>query len=191
MLREKFLLLILLLFTTGIAFAIDGNIEFDHYSPDDGLPNGYIQTFLHDNRGFMWIGTINGLTRFDGLGFRNYYHDPYDSTSLNASTINQLIEDDKGNIWILNNRGLCLYNRNKDNFIRIKLDIDSLDYDELYLSTGYIDNNNILWMALTNTGIIQLNLDKINLSTQQAKAKLYSIEEPDVEDTYKNGIICN
>jgi signal transduction histidine kinase/ligand-binding sensor domain-containing protein len=188
MFRERILNLFFLLFAVNIVLAANRNIEFDHYTPDDGLPNGYIQTFLHDSRGFMWIGTINGLSRFDGISFRNYYHNPNDSLSLTSSTINQLIEDKDGNIWILNNRGLCRYNRDHDNFIRIKIKFDSIQYDELYLTSGHIDSKHQLWMAVANLGIMQLNLNDFDLTARQGNVRLYQLSEPDVEPIYKNNI---
>lgn len=59
--------------------------SFRNYTTSDGLPNNHIERIAQDRNGFLWIATWDGLSRFDGYEFRNYYHLPTDSTSLPSS----------------------------------------------------------------------------------------------------------
>ena len=47
-------------------------LQFKHITPDDGLSSSSITCFLQDYKGFMWIGTYNGLNRYDGVDFIVY-----------------------------------------------------------------------------------------------------------------------
>src|SRR5215472_19111722 len=52
--------------------------QFRHYSVDNGLANSALTALAQDRDGFLWIGSQNGLMRFDGYRFRTYLHDPQD-----------------------------------------------------------------------------------------------------------------
>ena len=100
------------------SFGQAGNIEFDQYATNQGLSNGYVNAILQDSRGFIWIGTANGLNRFDGITFKTYRSDIKDSTTIPGSGVTSLTEDQHGNIWVMTSNALCVYNRKKDNFSR-------------------------------------------------------------------------
>lgn len=96
-------------------------IQARHYfykqiSLKDGLPST-VRCILTDEQGFVWIGTRSGLGRYDGYELRKYVHqadNPY--SSLPHNKINQITEDKQNNIWVLTDRGLACYRRQKDNF---------------------------------------------------------------------------
>ena len=75
-------------------------IEFEHISMEDGLPNPRVVSILQDRNGFMWFGTLDGLTRYDGYNFKFFRNDPNDSASISGRQIYALQEDQEGNLWI-------------------------------------------------------------------------------------------
>jgi signal transduction histidine kinase/ligand-binding sensor domain-containing protein len=83
-----------------------------------GLSHNHVQCFLKDRKGFLWIGTIEGLNRFDGYSFRVFRNDPDDSTSLKDNMITNLFEDPRGNIWIAAGRYLTIYDPVKETFLQ-------------------------------------------------------------------------
>ncbi|SEL84988.1 sensor histidine kinase [Parapedobacter koreensis] len=69
-------------------------------SVSDGLPQSYISGIAQDNEGFMWIGTRDGLARYDGRNFKQFRHDRMDSASLTGSIISKFSLDRDGLLWI-------------------------------------------------------------------------------------------
>lgn len=76
----------------------------------------YINSFCQDKDNFLWIGTKNGLKRFDGVNFINYYHDDKDSASLSDNEVHTLLVDNKKNLWIGTATGLQCYVTESDDF---------------------------------------------------------------------------
>jgi PAS domain S-box-containing protein len=66
----------------------------------EGLSQSSVNCIIQDRKGFIWIGTQDGLNQYDGLRFTIYTHDPEDPHSLPDSNILALHEDSQGNIWI-------------------------------------------------------------------------------------------
>ncbi len=109
----------LLLFSALKVNAIDvaNNLSFDFYSQEHGLSNNQIHSVLQDKKGWMWIGTSQGVCRFDGYRFTIFKNDPDDSTSLKGNLVRIIYEDSKGQLWIgTENGGLNKFNRNKETF---------------------------------------------------------------------------
>lgn len=75
-------------------------LTFSNLTMEDGLVSNDVYTMLQDKRGYLWIGTKEGLQRFDGTQFSNYRHNRFDSTSIPANWIVSLAEDRAGNIWM-------------------------------------------------------------------------------------------
>lgn len=77
---------------------------FETYTTANGLTDNKTGALLQDSRGFLWIGTANGLNRFDGKIFKQY--NSFGKNGLTDLTINCLTEDSEGNIWIGTVNGL-------------------------------------------------------------------------------------
>ena len=105
---------------TPLTFA-DGKtniLSFDYFSQTDGLPNNQIQCIFQDRKGWIWLGTSKGLSRFDGYSFVNFIHSPEDSSSLSGNLVRVIFEDSKGNLLVgTENGGLNVFNREKERFI--------------------------------------------------------------------------
>ncbi len=67
---------------------------------EHGLSQSSAMVIMQDREGFLWIGTWDGLNRYDGYSFVHYRHDPHDSTSISNNSINLLFEDRDGAIWV-------------------------------------------------------------------------------------------
>ncbi len=70
------------------------------YTTNNGLANNSVRCAYQDSKGFIWFGTLNGLSRYDGNSFRNYYPQPGDSLSLVDHRIFSIEEDPNGFLWI-------------------------------------------------------------------------------------------
>jgi signal transduction histidine kinase/ligand-binding sensor domain-containing protein len=70
------------------------------YTEQDGVPGSQVNAILPDRLGYIWIGTINGLARYDGYEFKRFYNNPNDSSSIKGLIVWSLFEDHKGQILI-------------------------------------------------------------------------------------------
>ncbi|MGN8057623.1 hybrid sensor histidine kinase/response regulator transcription factor [Pedobacter sp. 22163] len=88
------------------------------YSINDGLPSKGTTCSIKDKKGFLWVGTQNGLCRFDGYQFSTFANIPGDSTSITNNYITVITEDKKGRIWVGTQDGLNLFDPLTEKFRR-------------------------------------------------------------------------
>jgi ligand-binding sensor domain-containing protein len=118
------------------------------------LSNSFIRCFYKDSKGYMWIGTEDALIRYDGSKAHRYIHDTHDNQSVAHSSINIIAEGSDNKLWIGTAQGLCIYDREHDNFINV----DSIDGNLNYLNNRYItdlefDSHGNLWIGTHEGGI--------------------------------------
>jgi len=101
-----------------------------HYSAKDGLASSIVNCILQDSRGYLWFGTENGLSRFNGSKFQNFLAE---ADGLKSDYITDLLEDRKGNLWIGTRGGglICM----------------SPDGTKTYTTKDGLPNNRILSIA--------------------------------------------
>ena len=78
------------------------NFYFKNYGVKDGISYGVVNDIFRDSEGFLWLGTFNGLNRFDGTGFKVFYPNQNDSSAIIGSDVLRICEDREGNIFSLN-----------------------------------------------------------------------------------------
>lgn len=83
----------------------------------DGLSDDYVTEIVQDKNGFIWLGTSNGLNRYDGRRIKQFFHEPGNPNSLISSRIWEMLVDDNNRIWINTPEGLCCYDQAQDRFI--------------------------------------------------------------------------
>lgn len=87
-----------LFFNAGV-WAQD-HFGFRTLSVNDGLPQGFVSGITQDQLGFIWIGTHNGLARYDGRKFKLFQSAADDTASLSSNVINNIFCDDSNRLWI-------------------------------------------------------------------------------------------
>jgi len=75
-------------------------MQFTHLTAEDGLSQGGVMAMLEDSQGFLWLGTEDGLDRYDGYDVRHYVHDRMRSSSLPDNWVSTLAQDRTGTLWI-------------------------------------------------------------------------------------------
>ncbi len=96
----------------------DYNTKMEIFTTEDGLSNNKIRVIFQDKFGYIWVGTENGLNKYDGYGFTIYKNIQADSSSLSNNIVTSIVEDIYGNLWIGTKNGLNKLNREKGSFIR-------------------------------------------------------------------------
>jgi len=87
---------------------------------EQGLSNNAVMSICQDHNGFLWIGTYDGLNRYDGYGFKVFHNVIGDSTSLATNTIYSIAEDGNHCIWVGGQKGLSIYNMLTSKFSRVR-----------------------------------------------------------------------
>lgn len=79
-------------------------LKFHHVSTGQGLSNNDVRTIFQDSKGFLWIGTLRGLNKYDGYRFTVYEHDSDNDATLAGNTIDDIVEDADRNLWIVTDK---------------------------------------------------------------------------------------
>ena len=136
--------------------------SFDIYTQESGLPNNLIQNIFQDSRGWMWIGTSQGLSRFDGYEFRNFLTNPLDSTSLMGNLIRVIREDRHGNLLVgTENGGLNVFNRLTETFSHPLNKQSNLNFGEISVNDIEEDQKGNLWLGTDINILVIDTLGKI------------------------------
>ena len=150
-------------------------VSFDYYSQANGLPNNQIQCIFQDKKGWMWLGTSQGLSRFDGYRFVNYLHNSEDTSSLSGNLVRVIFEDSKGKLFIgTENGGLNVFDREKERFIHPYENHPEFKSKELSVNTIAEDTKGELYIG-TDRNLLKVDnsghLIKVSpLPGEQAKS---------------------
>lgn len=128
------------------------DFKFERIAMEHGLSHGTVTDIVQDSSGFIWIGTADGLNRFDGRSFKIFKHNPKDAHSISSSFVRTLFVDRSGTLWIAAyNAGLNKFDRVTEKFTRYvhnPHDPSSLSHN----TCGWLaeDTNGILWIGTDN-----------------------------------------
>ena len=126
-------------------------LQFRYITPDDGLAASWVPAIAQDRRGFMWFGTVRGLTRYDGYTLRTFRHDDADSTSLADDRVNALHVDAAGALWAGTGGGLSRYDAGREAFESYRVGAG----ERLAVQSLADDGRGTLWVGTTR-GVYRL-----------------------------------
>ena len=138
------------------------HLRFRNLGVKDDLSHSYVKCMLEDQSGFIWMGTLNGLNRFDSYSFRVYKSQEEDSSSISDNQINDLFERDNGDIWVATDGGgLNLYHRQTDQFEIFKNDPENPNsISSNAINNIFEDRSGNLWIATEGSGIDVYNISQ-------------------------------
>ena len=155
---------------------------FEKYSIKNGLSQSASICIYQDKLGYIWVGTQQGVDRFDGYTFKQFSHDVKNESSRSAGWVIDIQEGEKGNIWTSDTYGhISFLNISNDRWENMTLPIrDSLfklnNKLPARLGVGmsiYFDNKNkTLWIGTNGTGLIEYKI-------QSKKFKQYLVHPSD------------
>jgi ligand-binding sensor domain-containing protein/signal transduction histidine kinase len=169
LLNRLVIVLLLIICFRFESFAQD--IAFEHVSVEKGLSSTSVYAFAQTEEGFLWIGTQNGLNRFDGYNFKIFNYVPGDAGSLANNWVKALITDKAGNLWVGTSNGLSRYNNASETFTT-------------FLAEKHNDNtlaaNNIWGLYEDRDGVIWIGTDNglTRYSPRTGKFKSFRIPSP-------------
>ncbi len=140
--------LLLLCTCLGVPPAGGQSLSFGAYAIEDGLSANPITDVLQDQQGLLWIGTVDGLNRFDGYNFKIYRHVPGDANALVDNYIHAIARDSKGYLWIGTVQGLSRYDPYLDTFTSYTHHPDSVaGLSHNRVLDVYVDASDRVWIA--------------------------------------------
>ena len=191
--RMKGFLSYLFLFTILNAFSsstASSNISvknFKHLSTENGLSQKSVRKIFQDSNGFIWMGTQEGLNRYDGRSFQHFRYNESDPRSLSGDVIRDIIEDSNRNIWIATSNGLNLFNEAEQKFERVQI-LSESNNPVLRLNTLFKDSTGRIQIGTDGNGVFQIDTSKNSLKVIRS-ALFPTLNNSDVrvifEDTRK------
>ncbi len=139
---------------------LETKFQFHHLTPDDGLSQVSVSALIKDYRGYIWLGTQDGLNRYDGNTFTVFRHNPSDSTTISGNRVSALYEDESGRIWVGTvNNGLSLYDPRFGHFIRLKLNSPSSQISNTTVTCIESVSQEEVWVGTRNDGLFRVKFD--------------------------------
>ncbi len=161
-------------------------VVFSKINQTNGLSNDRVGSIVKEKNGFVWIGTENGLNRFDGNKIKIYNKQ---NSNISSNDIVDLLIDRKGRIWIGTfGGGLNLYNPTNDKFVVYKNSLNKItSIPSNELNTIFEDSKGTIWIG-TKNGISAFNEKTQTFATYQFDSKnVNSISHNDVRSIYEDG----
>ena len=136
-------------------------LRFDHISIDQGLPSTGVTSVYQTKNGYVWIGTSNGLARYDGRHILLFPSSPDDVRTLSHSRVLSLFEDQDKILWVGTRRGIDRLNLSSDTVERVNIP------DEIELKSRSIygilqTSDKKMWLA-SGSGLLILDKDSLKI----------------------------
>lgn len=157
---KKIIRFLFVLFTAYVQ-AQYSNLKFENFDTSKGLSSSTCLDIFQDREGFVWLGTIDGLNKYNGYEFQIYRTILDNPHSISNNRINAITEDNQGNLWVGTDNGLNVLDRKTNKFYKINLyQTKSIDgtFREVINGLLFDTITNSLWVASKN-GVIKLSLD--------------------------------
>ena len=160
-----------------LATPVPAALRFQTLTTADGLTDNSVRAIVEDTQGFLWLGSEDGLNRFDGLEFKSYRASSLQSWALSEDFVNRLLIDRKGQLWIATfGGGLNRYDAETGAFTRYRHDPGdpaSISHDDV--SALYEDAAGTLWVGTRGGGlhrIIDGRIERVEASAAGASPRL-------------------
>lgn len=170
----KYILILYQFLFVTILFSQEGEElhKFKHITVNEGLVNNTANVLMQDEKGFVWIGTNNGLQRYDGNEFRTYQKSKGD-LGLQSSIIKEVFEDDKNRIWVgTTDGGLTVFSQRDNSSRTITVDNSALKSNDVYCVAQ--DSLGRVWVG-TSSGL-EVFSDSLTLLTPKLNSLSIPIE---------------
>ena len=158
MAMKKWVLILLLVCgrIAGVAASEPPQCIFQYYSALDGLTHDRIADIYTDSRGFVWVCTWYGVSRFDGYGFKNFSTTPADYSPLSHHRFISVSEDSDGHLWFTTyNLHIYRFNRYTERFEDVAARIEGVDSKHYRASCCRHDGRGNTWVSISGVGLVR------------------------------------
>lgn len=131
-------------------YAIGSNLKFKHITEQQGLANNWVRCIYQDEKGFMWFGTSDGVSRYDGYDFKTYRPANINGTTISDVNVNSIIKCNNNQLWFCTDKGAYCYNNKTDNLQPVK----NLDIEVILCALN--KNDSTIWLG-SSSGLYMYN----------------------------------
>ncbi|NOH03286.1 MAG: hypothetical protein HND47_15665 [Chloroflexi bacterium] len=162
------------------------NIRFERLSLEEGLSQSVVNVILQDRKGFLWVGTDDGLNRYDGYNFKAYKPDTNEPFSLSDRTVTAMVEDDEGNLWVATRMGgLNRYDPASGRFFNYTHDtVNNQTIASNRINALCLDDGG-LWIG-TDNGLDYLDLETYELTHFPTAGSVIHPESKSISSLFKD-----
>ncbi|TPH12556.1 ligand-binding sensor domain-containing protein [Litorilituus lipolyticus] len=135
---------------------------FKRFNVDNPMSYLFVRTLAQDKDGFMWIGSQEGLHRFDGYQYLSFHHDANLASSLSSNVVSSILINKRNELWVgTRGGGLNLYQEKTQDFLHFSTKSKSLPLSNDSVNTLYETSDGKLWVGTDNgVNIIYQNQGK-------------------------------
>lgn len=133
--------------------------QFDYYSLEQGLSQANVRCTFQDRDGFIWLGTQDGLNRFDGFQFTKFRKELNNVNSLSGNFISSITEDKNGRLLIGTINGVTIYDSHLNLFERIEI-VDSVNKIGS-VSSVVCSLDSSIWIGDYYSGLIKIKENNV------------------------------
>jgi signal transduction histidine kinase/ligand-binding sensor domain-containing protein/DNA-binding response OmpR family regulator len=152
----RYYLITCLLFLILLVANAQKKLSFEQLTIEHGLANNSVRTILQDQEGYLWFGTLNGLSRYDGKNFKTFDYNPADSTSIGNNKIRELFQDGAGYIWATTYDDQAhRFDLQTETFINFPSALGE-EYTNSTISAIYESSPGVVWMYLGGKGCVRI-----------------------------------
>ena len=146
--------------------------RFETLGVNDGLPHSSVYSIYQDQKGFMWFGTANGLSRYDGNRLVSFLFKGVDNNGVaNNFVRGNVVEDKSGNIWYCNEGGIYKWYALTEQVVLVWRP-DKKEYHNTEFRGIYIDANDVFWILNVGRGILKYEIALNRLTLFEFPAKV-------------------
>ncbi len=163
-------------------------LRFEHEPLSKLITQNTVFCILQDHYGFLWLGTNDGLIRYDGYQIHIYRHQPGDTASITANSISYMLEDRSGRLWLATwGGGLCVFDHHTGKFTGYRHQPGNPNsIGDNRVQCLFEDREQTLWVGTYSGGLCKMDVPSGSFTLYQQKEndnsglssnRIWSIEE--------------
>ena len=182
--KTKHLLLTFFLYTTLLSAQNASGFQFRKYQVNEGLSENTVASIIQDKKGFLWLGTKDGLNKFDGINFTIYRNQEGNEKSLGNNFIKSIVEGKNNELYIGTDDGLYIMNVVDETFEKLETKLNVVNKIITSITDLHLDKNGLLWITSRSEGVYVFDIEKTSLN--RIKLLEYDLTRTDVWTVFED-----
>jgi ligand-binding sensor domain-containing protein/DNA-binding CsgD family transcriptional regulator len=157
--------------------------QFDYINLAEGLPHNTVYCLIQDKNRFIWLGTQDGLVRFDGYNCRVFRQNETDTLGFQGKSIHCLLEDKQGNVWVgTQTDGLNIRYNQSGQFKNLTYNPPFKILSKTWVKTIFEDKDGRIWIGTMGKGVLVFD-------PKTQTAKLYNSSNSTLKDNAVSKVV--